>query len=282
MLDILPSDLIAVGLVLVLAGALTGLLAGLFGVGGGAIIVPVLYQVFQAGGVADDVRMPLTVGTSLAVIVPTSVASYLAHRPTGAIDDAILRLWAWPCVAGVMLGAAAAAFADAWLFKLVFVLVAGGIGGKLVAGHVIPGPATPSAEQPLPAPAIMRGIGFAVGLLSALMGISGGMLSNILILQLGRSMHRAVATSAGLGLCIALPGAVGYMLAGQMVRTPLPPFSIGYVSLPALVLVGLFGSALAPLGARLAHAIDRRLLQLAFGCYLLAACVRFAIDLAPH
>ena len=267
--------LIAVGLALLAAGGLTGLLAGLFGVGGGAIIVPVLYQAFTVLEVADAVRMPLTVGTSLAVIVPTSVVSYLSHRRSGAIDAAILSLWALPCALGVVLGAAVAAFAAPWVFKLVFVVIAGGIGIRLLVSAPVPRP-----DAALPRPAAIRAIGLGVGLLSALMGISGGMLSNILVLRLGRSMHQAVATSSGLGLCIAIPGAIGYMLAGSANAALLPPFSIGYVSVPALVTVGLLGSAFAPVGARIAHAMNRRRLQLSFGCYLLAASARFVVDLA--
>ena len=108
------------------AGGLTGLLAGLFGVGGGAIVVPIFYQVFVILGVPDEVCMPLTVGTSLAIIIPTSIRSFLAHRAKGAVDMAVLRVWALPCLLGVIVGSALAAFAPSWLFKIVFVVVAGG------------------------------------------------------------------------------------------------------------------------------------------------------------
>ena len=270
-------ELVLLAGALLLAGGLTGMLAGLFGVGGGAVIVPVLYQAFVAVGVADDVRMPLTVGTSLGVIVPMSIVSYLAHRKTGAIDRDILGLWAWPCAAGVALGAGMAALASPLLFKLVFVVVAGGNGIKLLLG-----PARATERTAGPGAAAMRGIGLLIGLISALMGISGGMVSNVILLHLGRSIRQAVATSAALGLWISIPGAIGYALAGMTRAPALPPFSIGFVSLPALVLVSVLGMLLAPAGARLAHSIDRRHLEIAFGCYLLAASTRFAIDLASR
>ena len=158
---------------LAIAGAATGLLAGLFGVGGGAIIVPILYQVFTILDVPETVRMPLSVGTSLAIIIPTCIAAYRTHRAKGAVDQPILRQWALPCFLGVAAGSFIAAFAPAWLFKIVFVTIAGGNGILLLIGR-----RDWRVTDQLPAPAPMRGIGFAIGIFSALMGISGGMLSN--------------------------------------------------------------------------------------------------------
>ncbi|HXL69219.1 MAG TPA: sulfite exporter TauE/SafE family protein, partial [Xanthobacteraceae bacterium] len=131
----LPTgELVTLAIALVLAGALTGILAGLFGVGGGAIIVPILYQVFVIIGAPEAVRMPLAVGTSLAIIIPTSLRSFLAHRARGAVDMTVLRLWAVPCFLGVLAGSAIAAFAPPWLFKIVFVAVAGLNGIQLLVG----------------------------------------------------------------------------------------------------------------------------------------------------
>ena len=117
--------------VLLGAGALSGLLAGLFGVGGGAVMVPVLYQLFGVVGVSEELKMQLAVGTSLAVIVPTSIRSFLAHRARGAVDEVLLRAWALPIVAGVAIGSWLASFAPPSVFKLVFVLVAWVTAAKL-------------------------------------------------------------------------------------------------------------------------------------------------------
>ncbi len=235
--------------------------------------MPILYQTFLVLGVADDVRMPLTIGTSLAVIIPTSIRSYLAHRAKGAVDMRIMRIWALPIFLGVAGGSALAAFAPAWLFKLVFALIAGGNGIALLIGrkdwHI--------ANEPGSWP--MRVIGFLIGLLSSLMGISGGMLSNLTLMVFGRTIHQAVATSAGLGVIISIPGAIGYMLAGLPRMSELPPFSLGFVSLIGVALLAPLGMLLAPVGARLAHAISRRRLEIAFGCYLLIMAGRFAINL---
>jgi uncharacterized membrane protein YfcA len=258
---------------LVFAGGLTGILAGLFGVGGGAIIVPILYQTFVLLGVPEEVRMPLTVGTSLAVIIPTAVRSYLAHRKTGAVDTRIMRLWALPIFFGVAMGSFLAAFAPAWVFKLVFTLIAGGNGIALLIGRED----WRIADEPSSWP--MRAIGFFIGLLSSLMGISGGMLSNISLMMFGRTIHQAVATSSGLGVIISIPGAIGYALAGWQKMSLLPPLSLGFVSLIGVALLAPLGMLLAPVGARLAHAISRRRLEIAFGCYLLLMAGRFAVNL---
>jgi uncharacterized membrane protein YfcA len=268
------SEIFTLAMALILAGGLTGFLAGLFGVGGGAIIVPILYQAFIVVGVPNDVRMQLTVGTSLAVIIPTALTSYLAHRKKGAVDQLALRLWSWPSLIGVAGGSALAAFAPAALFQIVFASVSAAIGIALLIGrqrlHVM---------EDLPGPLPMRIIGFVIGLLSALMGISGGMLTNMTMLMLGRSIHQAVATSAGLGVFIALPGAIGYALAGWPQTGALPPFSLGYVSVPGAILLSALAMWIAPFGARLAHAIPRRRLELAFAAYLLTMSARFVVAL---
>jgi len=268
------NEILTLALALILAGGVTGLLAGLFGVGGGAIIVPILYQTFIIVGVPDALRMPLTVGTSLAVIIPTSVTSYLAHRRKGAVDDTALRLWAVPCVVGVVIGSAMATFAPAALFKIVFASVSASIGvWLLIGGQRL------RISDDLPGAGPMRAIGFVIGILSALMGISGGMLTNMTMLMLGRSIHQAVATSAGLGVFISIPGAVGYALAGWSKMGDLPPFSLGYVSIPGAVLLSALAMWIAPFGARLAHAIPRRRLEIAFAIYLLTMAARFFVAL---
>jgi len=259
---------------LVIAGAITGVLAGLFGVGGGAIIVPVLYQVFTILEVPESVRMPLSVGTSLAIIIPTSIAAYRAHRAKDAVDQPILRLWAIPCFMGVAAGSLIAAFAPSWLFKIVFIVIAG-----LNAILLLVGRKDWRIVKDEPGTWPMRSLGFLIGIISSLMGISGGMLSNILLLMLGRTIQQAVATSSGLGVFISIPGAIGYIFAGWTKMALLPPFSIGYISLIGLLLFAPLSMLLAPFGARLAHGISKRSLELAYGFYLLIVAARFVINL---
>jgi uncharacterized protein len=260
--------------VLVAAGVASGLLAGLFGVGGGAVLVPVLYQLFEFIGVENAVRMHLAVGTSLAIIAPTSIASYRKHRARGAVDAATLRIWAVPVVIGVVLGSAFAAFAPAAVLKLVFVVVAGATAAKLLAGRDDwrIAPELPSAWP-------MRAYGLCIGLFSALMGIGGGMIGNLVQTFHGVAIHRAVATSAGLGVLISIPGAIGYMLAGWPKLDQLPAFSLGYVSVIGFVIVAPLATLTAPFGVKLAHGLSKRRLEIAFGLFLLAVSARFVLAL---
>src|SRR5213080_5396763 len=119
-----PKELIELALLLIAVGALSGFFAGIFGIGGGAILVPVFYECFRLAGVPLEVRMPLCIGTSLAIIIPTSISSFRAHYARGAVDLEILRLWAAPVVTGVILGSVIARYAPERLFKYVFVAVA--------------------------------------------------------------------------------------------------------------------------------------------------------------
>jgi uncharacterized membrane protein YfcA len=260
--------------VIVVGGIVTGTLAGLFGVGGGAVIVPVLYEVFRVLGVAEEIRMQLCVGTSLAIIVPTTFRSYLVHRAKGAVMPEVLRVWAVPAVIGVAVGAAIAAFAHATVFKIAFVVIATVIAIKLLFGS----DAWRIANE-LPGRIAMTVYGFIVGLCAALMGVSAGSVANMILTLYGKPIHRAVATSAGLGVPITIAGTIGYMLAGLPRQNLTPPFSIGFVSLVGLVLMAPISSFIAPYGARLAHALSRKHLEMAFGIFLLLIVVRFTVSL---
>ncbi|KLK94167.1 membrane protein [Microvirga vignae] len=274
-------DLVWLVVALLAAGAITGLLAGVFGVGGGAVAVPILYELFRILAVPDEVRMPLCVGTSLAIIVPTSLRSFTAHRAKGAVDMSILRVWAVPVVLGVVTGSLIARYAPADLFKAVFVLVAGVSAIRLLFGKD-----TWRLGLDMPGKPIMRAYGGLIGVLSALMGIGGGQLSNLFMTFYSRPIHQAVATSSGLGILISIPGAIGYIYAGwpHMADFPdviafQPPLALGYVSLLGLLLFIPTSTWMAPIGAHLAHRLSKRRLEVAFGLFLLLVCARFAASL---
>lgn len=264
------NDLIFLAVALMAAGAATGLLAGVFGVGGGAVIVPALYEVFRVIGVPEEVRMPLVVGTSLAVIVPTSIRSFNAHRAKGMVDTSIIRIWAIPVVLGVVAGSVIARYAPADLFKAVFVAVA-----FLSAMRLLFASDRWKLGEEMPGPLLMRGYGLVIGVLSALMGIGGGQLSSLFMTIYGRPIHQAVATSSGLGILISIPGALGYVYAGWPKMAVLPPLSLGYVSFIGFLLFIPTSIWTAPIGARLAHRLSKRRLEVAFGIFLLAVCARF-------
>jgi uncharacterized protein len=268
------SELLLLAALIIVAGFVTGILAGLFGIGGGALIVPVLYEVFRVLGVPDEVRFQLCVGTSIAIIVPTNVFSYFTHRGKGAVMMDVVRAWAAPAVIGVAAGSAIAAFASGAVLKLAFVLIATVIAFKLLFGRE-----TWRLADDLPGPAGMAAYGVFIGLAASLMGISGGSISNMILTLYGKPIHKAVATSAGLGVPITVAGTIGYILAGLPQQSLLPPLSLGFVSLIGFALMAPVSSFTAPYGARLAHALSKRRLEIAFGCFLLAVCIRFTASL---
>jgi uncharacterized protein len=274
-------DLAWLAVALLAAGALTGLLAGVFGVGGGAVAVPILYELFRIVQVPEEVRMPLCVGTSLAIIIPTSIRSFNAHRAKGAVDMSILRVWAVPVVVGVIMGSFVARYAPADLFKAVFVAVAGVSAIRLLFGKD-----TWRFGLDMPSKPVMVVYGWVIGVLSALMGIGGGQLSNLFMTFYNRPIHQAVATSSGLGILISIPGAIGYIYAGwpRAAEFPdvvalQPPLALGYLSLLGFLFIVPTSAWLAPVGARLAHRLSKRRLEVAFGIFLVLVCARFFASL---
>ena len=263
-------DLALLAATLAIAGLATGVLAGLFGVGGGVLIVPVLYEVFRLMGVDDSVRTHLCVGTSLAVIIPTSIRSFQSHLRKGAVDMEVLRIWAAPVVIGVIAGSFVAARAPGAALKLVFAAALVVNGAKMLSGQ----DAWRIAEN-FPGKTIMRLYGLLIGFLSTLMGIGGGLFGNLLMSLHNRPIHQAVATSAGLGVLISIPAAIGYVLAGLPHQALLPWGSIGFVSLIGFVLVAPMSALTAPFGSRLAHRFERRRLELLYGLFQWAMAIRF-------
>lgn len=270
MFGIPVADLVTLVIALLGAGLVTGVLAGMFGVGGGAVIVPVLYQIFGFLNVPEDVRMHLCVGTSLAIIIPTSIQSFRTHYSKGKVLMEVLKLWAVPVVLSVLAGGAIAAFAPALVLKLVFIAVALSNAIKLLSGRddwrIAPD---------LPGPTGMRAYGVLIGLASSLMGIGGGAISNMILSLHGKAIHNAVATSSGLGVLISVPGAIAYIAAGWPKMALLPPLSLGFVSLLGFALIAPTSTLVAPLGARLAHSMPKRRLEVAFGVFLLLVSARF-------
>jgi uncharacterized protein len=266
-----PATLLPLIAALAVAGALIGFLAGLFGIGGGAISVPVFYEVFQTLGHAPEVAMPLAVGTSLAVIIPTSIQSSRGHFLRGTVDMDLLRVWALPVLLGVAVGSVIARYAEPQVFQLVFAVVAAVNAAKLLSGG-----SGWRLRDSLPGKAVLRLYGAGVGLVSALMGIGGGAVSNLILTLHNVPIHRAVSTSAGVGVLIAIPGTLGYMAAGWG-RSDLPPDAVGFVSLATFALTIPTSLLTTRFGVALAHRLSRRRLELLFGLFLAAVCLRFLL-----
>jgi uncharacterized membrane protein YfcA len=275
------KELIELALLLIAVGALSGFLAGVFGIGGGAILVPVFYECFRLAGVPLEVRMPLCIGTSLAIIIPTSLSSFRAHYARGAVDMDILRRWWLPIVIGVLAGSVTARYAPERLFKIVFVVVAWSAAARLLLARD-----NWKLGDDVPKGFLMRVYGFFVGLLSTLMGVGGGLFANLLMTFYGRPIHQAVATSSAIAVLISIPGAIGYVYAGWPAAARFPdvaalqlPFTLGYVSLIGAILVMPTTLITAPIGVRVAHALSKRALEMAFGVYMFIVGGRFVVSL---
>ena len=256
-----------------LSGAVSGLLAGIFGIGGGAILVPVFYQFLTALGVDESVRMHLSVGTSLAIIIPTSIRSFSAHKARGAVDMDLLKSFLVPVPAGVVAASLIAASVSSGQLRAIFACIALLVGLRLVfnrenwvLGREIPGN---------PWRAV---VGFVIGLLSTLMGIGGGVMNNTFMTLFGRPIHQAVATSSGVGVLIAIPGAIGLIWAGW--GNPfLPIASTGYVNWIAVALIIPVALVVTPFGVRISHWLSRRHLEIGFGLFCLSVAARFFASL---
>jgi uncharacterized membrane protein YfcA len=253
---------------LLAAGALGGLLAGLLGVGGGIVIVPVLDLALVTAGVDPAVAMHIAVATSMATIVPTSISSSRSHARRGSIDFAVVRRWSLPIVVGALAGSLVASIVDARALAGVFGIVAGLAALKMVLplDHVV-------LRRSIPGGVAGAAIPGSIGAVSAMMGIGGGTLSVPSMTLCGEPVHKAVGTAALLGLWISVPATIGYLLAQPEGATPLP-WTIGWVSLPGFAIIAPVSWAIAPVGAHLAHSLDRRRLSAAFGAFLLLVAAR--------
>ena len=244
-----------------LLGIFGGFVAGLFGVGGGLTIVPFMFMLFSAQHFPPEHIMHLALGTSMATIVFTSISSMRAHHAHGAVR--------WDIVRSMAPG-----------------LVLGTFGGSLFAGHVPTVPMTvifvvivyyasvqmmldfkPKAHRQLPGRFGLFATGGVIGMVSSLVAAGGGFMSIPFMLICNVAIHSAVGTSSALGLPIALAGAVGYVVAGWN-DAGLPPYTLGYVFLPAFGGVVVMSISMAPVGARLAHRLPVKQLKRAFGGFL--------------
>jgi uncharacterized membrane protein YfcA len=260
-------------LAVLLTGAVVGVLAGLFGIGGGAIIVPVLYEIFAVVGVDEGIRMHVALGTSLGVVLPTAVRSFRAHLKRGTVDMAVLKPWVFAVPAGVVLGSLIVASLSSAGLRGVFAVLA-----TLFAAKMLFGRAEWRLGDTLPTGVPNAVVGIVIGFISTLMGIGGGVMSTVYMTLYGRSLLQAISTSAGVGALIAVPGTLGYMAAGWGVPG-LPPLSIGFVSLIGVGLIIPAALVTTPLGVRLAHSWPRRRLEIGFGIFLLTVAARFASSL---
>lgn len=257
---------------LLAAGFVAGVAAGLLGIGGGAILVPVLFQLFTFLKIDPAIVMHLSVGTSLAIIIPTSLRSLKGHMAKGVVDVDLLKSWIFPVLFGCIIGTFVAAFVDGFWLKAVFAFFATLIALKLVFGKE-----NWLLAQQIPGKMINNLISSLIGLFSTLMGVGGGVFGVTYMTLCGRKIHQAIATSSGLGVLISVPATIGYMWAGWGVDN-LPELSVGYVNWLGVAIIIPATVLAAPIGVKLAHSFSRRTLEVAFALLLFSVSIRFIIS----
>ncbi len=265
------SEILALLVAVVAAGLIGGLIAGLFGVGGGTVIVPALFYAFEVLGLGGEANLHVAIGTSLMTIVATSWRSLGAHRSHGAVDEGVLKTWTPWVGIGALIGAAVAGFTSMEGLAIVY-----GVCLALIAAQMGLMPERFTLARDVPTGWTRRGVGTGIGLLSAMMGIGGGSFGGMMLTLCGRPIHQAVATASGFGVAIGAAATVGFVAFGW--DTPgRPPLSVGYVNVPAAIVMGLLTTLVAPYGARLAHRLDKKMLRKAFALYLLATALSVVV-----
>ena len=261
-------DLITLSIAMLLTGVLGGILAGLLGVGGGIVIVPMLEFAMGVAGVDPSIRMHVAVATSLAIIIPTSISSSRAHFKRQSVDVALAKKWAVWIFVGALTGTWIASQVHSRVLTGVFAGVA-----ILVAFKMIIPMDKKTLSKGIPKSPAIASVPVLIGLISTMMGIGGGSLSVPVLSAFGEPIHRAVGTAALFGLLIAIPGTLGFMIAGYS-NPLLPAGSIGFVNFIGLALIAPTSVLAAPFGARLAHSMNQRQLSLLFGSFLVLVAVR--------
>ena len=264
-------DLMMLLAALTAAGLVGGVIAGLFGVGGGTVIVPAVFYAFEVLGVGGEGNLHTAIGTSLLTIVATSWRSLKAHRAHGAVDETVLKTWTPWVGAGALVGAAVAGVTSMEGLAIVY-----GVCLLAVAAQMGLLPERITLRPDLPTGWGRRVTGTLIGGLSAMMGIGGGSFGGMMMVLCGRPIHQAVATASGFGLAIGAAATLGFVMFGWDAGGR-PPLSLGYVNVPGAIVMALLTTAVAPWGARLAHALNRRVLKKAFAVYLVVAAAAVVV-----
>jgi len=255
----------------ILTGTISGFLAGLLGIGGGLVIVPALVYTLPHAGYGPEVLVQTAIGSSLAVIVFTAISSILAHHRAGYVEWGVVRAIAPGVCVGALSGAVLAGHLSGHVLRVIYLLFLLAAATQMLlewrpAGGGSPGRASFAVA------------GLVIGGFSSLVGIGGGTLSTPFLLWCRRTIHGAVATSAAIGLPIAVSGGIGFVLAG-LGHPGLPAGATGFVAWPAVAVVGGVSVALAPFGARLSHRVRQRPLKRLFAGLLLVLAARIAYEL---
>jgi len=248
-------------------GAVAGIFAGLLGIGGGIIIVPVLAMVFTAQGMSLDVLMHVAIGTSLATIVVTSLSSIKAHHKHRAIDWSTVKVISWGVMLGALIGAGVANFISGYQLKLIFSIFMFLIAAQMYFGN------TTKPHRGLPKIPGLLLSGTLIGSIASLMGVGGGSMSVPYLTWCNVEIRKAIATSAAIGFPLAVAGTIGFIITGWSVADR-PVMSLGYVNFPAFISIVIASVLSAPLGAWIAHRISPKILKRIFAIFLFVLALR--------
>ncbi|AMK17118.1 MULTISPECIES: sulfite exporter TauE/SafE family protein [Sphingobium] len=245
------------------AGLFAGFAAGIFGIGGGFVVVPALFVVLPLLGGTHDAIAHVAIGTSAATIIVTSIRSLLAHAKRGAVEFEVLKAWAPWIILGDGVGVLLAGHVDGKVLTMIFA-----VGVFLMSlNFLLPKVGGKVISEEMPSGIVRVGIAGGLGTFSALLGIGGGTIAIMVMTLCGRSIHRAIATASGIGTLIAIPSAIGFALIG-LKETGLPWGSLGFVNMPATLAIASMSILTAPLGVAAAHSLPASLLKRIFGIYL--------------
>lgn len=263
-MTMLSADTLWLLIAMLSAGACAGFTAGLFGIGGGFVVVPVLLIIFSKMGVADDVAVHLAIGTSLATIITTSLRAARSHSKRSAVDFTVVKSWAPWIVSGVVVGLVIASDANASLLVGVF-----GAGVLLLSVHFLfpTWLAHKRVNKTMPEGRTKAILATFLGGISALLGIGGGTITVLTMTLSNRPIHQAIGTASAFGALIAIPGTVGFIIIGWT-KSGLPAGSLGYVNAVGWIAISAISLLTAPLGAKFAHNLNPLMLKRAFGVYL--------------
>ena len=269
----LPTESILVALfILVCVGIFAGFIAGLFGIGGGVVIVPVLYYILTLAEIDENIRMHLAVGTSLGNIVLVSIISAFSHSRKNAVDFEIVKFIATSLITGVIIGSIAVAVLKGSSLILIYSVIL-----TAVAFQFFLWKDSWQISSDFPKNILGRTFGSLIGFLSVLIGVGGGSMSIPFLKMYGFQIHKAIGTAAAFGVIIAIPGAAGFMIAGISNGVSLP-YSLGYINFLGLLMITPVTILSAPFGVKFAHSLSKDKLNLIFGFFILLMSIRFFME----
>ena len=272
-LNNIPSDQLVLLIVLLLTtGIFAGTIAGLFGIGGGVVIVPALYYIFTLAEIDEQSRMHLAVGTSLANIIPTSIISAYSHYKMKAVDSNLIKLIAPSLIIGVILGALVVSNISGSVLMLIYAVLL-----FFIALLFFFWQDRWQLANGFPRNNLKHVYGSLIGFLSTIIGIGGGSLSTPLLKIYKFEIHRAIGTAAGIGAIIAIPGTIGFIISGIYNNVSLP-LSLGYVNFLGLVMISPMTVLAAPFGVKLAHYLSKKTLNKAFAFFIFCMSIRLFLE----